>query len=312
MSTIVVQNISKIFSEKRLFQKEKKHLVINDLSFQIKKAERVGLIGPNGSGKSTTIKMLSGIVKPTSGSILIEGKTPWNNRKEIASKLGIVTGNCSQLWQNRSVEDNFIYFKIIYGINSSEYKKRLELLIENFKIEKLLKKNICNLSLGERMKCELAVGFLHNPNILFLDEPSIGLDINTKIAFRQLLKKTSQQKNTTMILTSHDMDDIENICDRLIIINKGSMVYDGSIQGLKEKYEKNKTIKIYTENFPKNWTFPGCKVIRTVENPIEVCVDIKKANMADVITHIARKSAFTNIEIESLSLESIIGNIYDE
>lgn len=223
---------------KALFHKEYEYVTaLNDVSFTISDGEMVGYIGPNGAGKSSTIKILSGILTPEKGTCLINGLIPWKNRIEHVKNIGVVFGQRTQLWWDVPVLDSFELLKEIYRIDDRSYRQTLEQLSEMLNLSGLLKMPVRQLSLGQRIRCELAASLLHSPKILFLDEPTIGLDAVSKLAVRDFVLKLNREKNTTVILTTHDMQDIEALTNRIILIGKGSILLDGTIQDIKEGYD---------------------------------------------------------------------------
>lgn len=220
---------------KALFCKEYEHVTaLDDVSFTISDGEMVGYIGPNGAGKSSTIKILSGILTPEKGTCLINGLIPWKNRIEHVKNIGVVFGQRTQLWWDVPVLDSFELLKEIYRIDERSYRQNLEELSGMLNLSGLLKTPVRQLSLGQRMRCEIAASLLHNPKILFLDEPTIGLDAVSKLAVRDFILKLNKEKNTTVILTTHDMQDIEALTNRIILIGKGRILLDGSIDDIKE------------------------------------------------------------------------------
>lgn len=219
---------------KALFHREYTEVhALNDVSFTIQDGEMVGYIGPNGAGKSSTIKILSGILTPDSGSCLIDGRTPWKNRKEHVANIGVVFGQRSQLWWDVPVIDSFELLKDIYSIPDTLYKNNLEELTELLDLKELLRSPARQLSLGQRMRCEIAASLLHSPKILFLDEPTIGLDAVSKLAVREFIRRQNELHGTTVILTTHDMQDIEALTDRLILIGKGRILMDGTLEDIR-------------------------------------------------------------------------------
>lgn len=221
---------------KSLFFREYNEIhALDDVSFKIKEGEIVGYIGPNGAGKSTTIKIMCGILTPDSGNCLVDGRVPWRDRIEHVSKIGVVFGQRSQLWWDVPVLDSFELIRDIYQINEQTYKRNLKQLTELLNIDEIIKTPARSLSLGQRMRCEIAASLLHNPKILFLDEPTIGLDAVSKIAVRQFIKNLNTQFGTTIILTTHDMQDIEILANRIILIGKGKVLLDGNISDLKSR-----------------------------------------------------------------------------
>jgi ABC-2 type transport system ATP-binding protein len=251
---ITVSGISKSFkvaqrssglksSVKALFRREYREVVaLNDISFTIEPGEIVGYIGPNGAGKSTTIKVMSGILVPDQGSCTIMGYTPWLDRVKYVKHIGVVFGQRSQLWWDVPVIDSFELLRDIYDVPSTEYRKTLDLLVETLDLSNIIHTPVRQLSLGQRMRCEIAASLLHNPSILFLDEPTIGLDAISKIAVRQFITTINKEKGVTIILTTHDMNDIEALAGRIILIGKGNLLYDGNLDTLRSRFAPPKSI----------------------------------------------------------------------
>lgn len=223
---------------KALFRKEYEYIhALDDISFTISDGEMVGYIGPNGAGKSSTIKILSGILTPEEGICQIDGLIPWKNRINHVRNIGVVFGQRTQLWWDVPVLDSFELLKEIYRIDTKSYQHNLEQLSEMLNLTELLKTPVRQLSLGQRMRCEIAASLLHDPKILFLDEPTIGLDAVSKLAVRDFILKLNKEKNTTVILTTHDMQDIEALTNRVILIGKGSILLDGTIEDIRRNYD---------------------------------------------------------------------------
>ncbi len=281
---------------KNFFAPEYKTITaVDKISFNIKKGERVAFIGPNGAGKSTTIKMLSSILYPSSGNALVNGLVPWDNRKKLAYTIGTVFGQRSQLWYNLPVQDSFALMGKIYDLDEIPFKRRLSKLVKLFEIRDLLEHPTRSLSLGQRMRCEIVASLLHKPQILFLDEPTIGLDVTAKEVIRNLIKKQAFEEETTLLLTSHDTDDMEKVCERVIVINKGKIIFDDSISALRDSYLNKKYIEVTTE---------GGEKIRTVVNTKE-----KPAKQA--IDELVQKYHVTDMTIENPPMEEIIKEIYN-
>ncbi|WP_235427152.1 ABC transporter ATP-binding protein [Cohnella kolymensis] len=237
---------------KALFVREYSHVnALEGISFRITPGEIVGYIGPNGAGKSTTIKVMSGIMVPDSGACSIMGYTPWKDRVAYVRNIGVVFGQRSQLWWDVPVIDSFELLKDIYKISGTEYKANLELLTETLDLGALLHTPVRQLSLGQRMRCEIAASLLHGPRILFLDEPTIGLDAVSKLAVRQFIKDINKEKGVTVILTTHDMNDIEALADRILMIGKGRLLYDGGLEKFRgqfgEKTMDEAVVQMYRE-----------------------------------------------------------------
>jgi ABC-2 type transport system ATP-binding protein len=207
---------------------------VDDISFQVQPGEIVGYIGENGAGKSTTIKMLTGILTPTSGHLLVNGMVPYKQREKFVRTIGVVFGQRSQLWWDIAVQESFRLLKKVYRVPDEAYKRQMDQIIEALEIGALLDKPVRKLSLGQRMRCELAAALIHNPPLLFLDEPTIGLDVLVKLNIREFLKTINREHNTTIMLTTHDISDIEALCNRVIILDAGKIIYDGSLSQLRQ------------------------------------------------------------------------------
>ncbi len=252
---IEVKNLRKTFERKEKGKTLKEFFnpkviefkAVDNISFEVHKGERIAFVGPNGAGKSTTIKMLTGILHPTSGEIRVAGFNPASQRKKVAYKIGCLFGQKSSLWMHLPAIDSYKLFGAIYDLDDDVALKRINHLIETFKIQDLVNIPVRRLSLGQRMICEIVGVLIHEPEIVFLDEPTIGLDIVVKERVRELIKDINEKSNVTVFLTSHDVSDIEKLCDRVIIIDKGKIVIDEKIEALKEKYLKKKTITIKQE-----------------------------------------------------------------
>ena len=217
-----------------LFHREQEEIqALSDISFTIQSGEMVGYIGPNGAGKSSTIKILSGILTPDKGTCVIDGMIPWKNRKDYVRNIGVVFGQRSQLWWDIPVIDSFELLKEIYSVSDAAYRNKLEELAELLQLQEILRTPTRQLSLGQRMRCEIAASLLHDPGLLFLDEPTIGLDAVSKLAVRDFIRKQNEEHATTVILTTHDMQDIEAITDRVILIGKGKILLDGTLEDMK-------------------------------------------------------------------------------
>ena len=252
---IELKNISKTYrvvkreaglknATKSFFKREYEEIhALNDISFKINEGEMVGYIGPNGAGKSTTIKIMCGILTPDSGECIINGMVPYKDREEYVKNIGVVFGNRSSLWWDVPVDDSFELNKAIYNIPDEVYIKQKKMLIEMLNIEEIIKKPTRTLSLGQRMRCEIAIAFLHNPKIVYLDEPTIGLDSVSKIAVRKFIKEINQKNGTTIILTTHDTGDIKALANRILLIGKGKLLMYGKMEDL-NKLAREKNISL--------------------------------------------------------------------
>lgn len=324
MDIINVKNLSKSYKVvkrnsgflnaiKSFFKREYKIVnAVNDVTFSIKKGEIVGYIGPNGAGKSTTIKMLSGILKPDSGSIMIDGMNPVVDRKKYVKEIGVVFGQKSQLWWDIPAIESFDLLREIYDIPSDEYNKTLDELVNLLKIEEIIKLPVRQLSLGERMKCELVASLLHNPKILFLDEPTIGLDAVSKVIVRDFIKKINMDKKVTVILTSHDMADIESLAERIIIIGNGEKLYDGDITTIKKKYSNEKIIEIYYDKLKSLPKIKNCVVVSNENGIVKVKIDSKKISVSDVTMEYAKVCEIKDINVISETIDNIIYKLYKD
>lgn len=285
---------------------------LKDVSFSINKGEIVGYIGPNGAGKSTTIKIMSGILVPDSGHCSIMGYTPWKDRVEYVKNIGVVFGQRSQLWWDVPVIDSFELLKDIYKIPQQDYQTTSELLIETLELQDIMNSPVRQLSLGQRMRCEIAASLIHSPKILFLDEPTIGLDAVSKIAVRQFIKTINKEKGVTVILTTHDMNDIEALSDRVILIGKGSLLYDGQLEELKKRYETQKTIKADYHKVQKPIQIAGTQTLSWTPERVIISVETGKISTSQVITELTKLVDLKDVAIEAQPIEDIIVQLYKE
>jgi ABC-2 type transport system ATP-binding protein len=298
---------------KALFYRE--HTIVEalkDITFTIEPGEIVGYIGPNGAGKSTTIKIMSGILVPDGGTCSIMGFTPWKNRVEYVNNIGVVFGQRSQLWWDVPVIDSFELLKDIYNVPPQEYKTTLDLLIETLELKDIINAPVRQLSLGQRMRCEIAASLIHNPKILFLDEPTIGLDAVSKIAVRQFIKTINQEKGVTVVLTTHDMNDIEALANRVILIGKGSLLYDGKLEELRKRFGTQKTITADYRKNTNNFDIPGTTIIHWSPEHAVLNIDTEQILTSDVITQLSKKVDLLDVTIESQPIENIIVQLYKE
>lgn len=300
-------------SLKALFKRQ--HTIVhalNDISFSILPGEIVGYIGPNGAGKSTTIKIMSGILVPDSGSCKIMGFTPWKERVPYVKNIGVVFGQRSQLWWDVPVADSFELLRDIYKIPDKEYKDNFDLLMETLDLESLISTPVRQLSLGQRMRCEIAASLLHSPSVLFLDEPTIGLDALSKIAVRNFIKTINKEKGVTVILTTHDMNDIEALADRVILIGKGSLLYDGKLNDLRKKYGSHKTVTVDYRKNSQSFDIYGATILSQTTERAVLSIDVEKAMISEVITQLSTKVDLLDVTIETQPIEEIIVQLYKE
>lgn len=285
---------------------------VKDVSFSIEKGEIVGYIGPNGAGKSTTIKMLSGILLPTAGNISIDGFNPFEDRKKYVSKIGVVFGQRSQLAWDIPAEDSFDLLKDIYKIPLKEYQENKDNLVKLLDLSDIMKKPVRSLSLGQRMRCEICASLLHNPEILFLDEPTIGLDATSKKIVRDFILKINKEKNVTVILTTHDMLDIEALAKRIILIGKGQILYDGSLKKLKSTYGSYKLINVSTKSKLSNVQKKGIINKEKTSNGYNFVVDSNELSVSDFINYISKKCEILDIDIDSEKIDDVILKLYED
>ncbi len=323
MSFIEVKQISKTFrvakkksglkeSIKSFFKREFIDVkAVDEISFSIDKGEIVGYIGPNGAGKSTTIKILSGILVPDSGECRIAGMTPWKNRVKYVKNIGVVFGQRSQLWWDIPAEDTFDLLKDIYEIPEEEFKATKEDLIRRLNLQDIINIPVRQLSLGQRMRCEIAASLLHNPEILFLDEPTIGLDAVSKQLVRDFIKKLNREKNTTIILTSHDMSDITSLAKRIILIGKGKVLYDGSLKKLQNKYETEKYVFLKT-NDKLSIRHKGIKQKTKNKEGYDLVIDTRYLSISELLNLVSKKITIDDVEIDHEDIDNIIVKLYED
>ena len=284
---------------------------VDNISFRVEEGEILAFIGPNGAGKSTTIKMLTGILCPDGGSATVMDINPAKKRKQLAYKIGTVFGQKEQLWMHLTPYDNFKFFAAIYDLKDEEAEKRNEELKQVFDLEEFIHTPVRNLSLGQRIRCEIVASLIHRPKILFLDEPTIGLDPVVKENIRTLIKKMNKEYKTTIFLTSHDVGDIEKLCKRIIIVNHGSIVLDDSMENLKYHYLNRKIVEVKLREPLDVSDEDGITVIKSKGNHLKLEIDTTKRNIADALKLIDSDNIL-DINISNIPLENIITEIYKE
>ena len=319
MKAIEVKNLTKDFKVKKKYKgKEKfKHLfskrevsikhAVNNISFDVEEGECLAFIGPNGAGKSTTIKMLTGILYPTSGEIKVLGFNPSKQRVKLSYQIGTVFGQKEQLWVHLSAYDNFLFFGAIYDIPKKDLLARIKELADVFEINDFINQPIKSLSLGQRMKCEMVASLIHNPKMLFFDEPTIGLDPIAKDTLRKLIKKINKELGTTILFTSHDVGDIEELCKRVIIINDGKIVLDDSMKNLKYHYMNKKIVEANLKSAVKLKETKGIKILKHKDTMYKIEVDMNVTSM-DELMKLFKADDLQDISISSTPLEEIIKN----
>ena len=284
---------------------------VDNVNFTLERGELVGYIGANGAGKSTTIKMLTGILVPTSGHIDVMGLTPSHRRKENARRIGVVFGQRTQLWWDLPVIDSFELLKHIYEIPQNLYKQNLEFFSELLQLEPVLSTPVRKLSLGQRMRCDLTAALLHNPEILYLDEPTIGLDVVAKAQVRQFLRQVNAERQVTVILTTHDLNDVEKVCQRLIIIDSGKIIYDGGIDALKKDYGKTRMLIVDLAQTYPDIQLEGVNLTRRDGNRIWLAFDRDTVSASEVITQLTERYEIQDLTISEPEIEEIVRRIYE-
>lgn len=327
MALIEVKNLKKEFKKpirkegvigyiKSLFSRKYTSLyAVNDISFSIEQGEIVGYIGANGAGKSTTVKMMCGILHPTSGSVTIDNKDIIKYRKQINKEIGVVFGQKTQLWWDIPLIETFKILKSIYEISDEDYNERFKFLCDLLDLNDFLDQNVRSLSLGQRMRADFAASLIHNPKILYLDEPTIGLDVLVKDKIRKAIKILNKKYKTTIILTTHDMKDIEELCSRIIIIDKGKILYDGDLENIKYKFGNIKTI-IFKNNplFSKEELlkeFPHIEIKDDDLNDIFISFSLNNVNLDNLLLCLINKYKIEDFKINDITIEDITKELYE-
>lgn len=285
---------------------------LRGISFEVEQGELVGFIGPNGAGKSTTIKALSGVLYPTAGTVRVLGYTPWKDRISYVKNIGVVFGQKSQLWWDLPAQDSFFLNSYIYDIPKERFSKRLAYLIAYFDLQEVSRKPVRDLSLGERMKCQLVAALLHQPPLVFLDEPSIGLDTISKNLFRDLILKENRENKTTFLITSHDIQEIERLSRRVIIINDGEIIFDGALEHIKKRYLHKKLIEVKLLTRMNHLSFPGAILREGRDYEMKIELDTKKSNVKSLVDHLLKKYQIEDINITDPPIEDIVAKIYQD
>jgi len=285
---------------------------LDGVSFAIEPGELVGYIGPNGAGKSTTVKVLSGILVPDSGRCEVLGLTPWKRRKENARRIGVVFGQRTQLWWDLPVVESFDLLREIYSVPRDEHNMAREELIELLDLSPFLDTPVRQLSLGQRMRCDLAASLLHAPPLLYLDEPTIGLDAVSKLAVRDFVKRLNRERGVTVILTTHDMDDIEALCSRVMFINEGRIISDGTLEDLRRGVSTERRLIVDLENEREEVCDPSARVVKREGHRVHLSFDPEKVSAADLIARVTARHAVLDLFVENPPIEEIIARIYSD
>jgi len=324
MKLIEVKDLSKTFRiSKRetglkgalhgLFKREYEYKhALDHISFSIDEGELIGYIGPNGAGKSTTIKILTGILYPNGGRCIVNNRIPWEERREHVKDIGVVFGQRTQLWWDLPVIESFNLLRDMYRLEDGRYQRKRDDLVELFQIGELLNTPVRQLSLGQKMKCELTASLLHDPKILFLDEPTIGLDAPSKLVIREHIRQINKEKKVTVILTTHVLDDIEVLCNRILILNNGKIIKDGSLNQIADhiKQERKILLELMDENLKLN--IPNVGIVQQEGAKMTLSYDASKVNISDLLKQIVNEYPIKEIFIESPKIEEVIARIYKE
>ena len=341
-SIITMKNVTKQFkvlnrheglkgSIKDLFSRDYKIIrAVNDVSVEIAPGEIVGYLGPNGAGKSTTIKMMTGVLSPTSGEIRVNGREPYKNRTQNASEIGVVFGQRTQLWWALPLVESFKILKDMYGVSDKNYSEMLALYESLVDLGELYSKPVRQMSLGQRTLSDILAAFLHNPCVVFLDEPTIGLDVSMKSKIRELIKALNREKNTTVILTTHDMGDVDALCRRIVIIDKGTMLYDNDIEDLKRFFGRYRTLRMRFGSTAAEYApeamqktaadisslmktgFESCAFgINANDEWVDVLINEEEAELMDVLSFVQKHRNIRDVRLEEISTEDVIRKIYD-
>jgi len=294
------------------------------ISFDIEAGEIVGYIGPNGAGKSTTIKMMTGILKPSSGTLQVNGLVPYDNRIKQAQIMGVVFGQRTQLWWDLPVIESFRILKEIYKVDQKTFDHHMALFNDLVGLKALYSQQVRTLSLGQRMLCDITASFLHNPQVVFLDEPTIGLDISVKAKMRSVIKELNRERNTTIILTTHDLGDVEALCNRIVIIDKGKILYDGKAKQVNTLFGAYRTLKVQIEDctetilellkaklINKFGAESGIIIAQTEELWTDITIDQARTPLSDVLNFVMTNFSVSDVRIVEISMESVVQKVYD-
>jgi len=320
---ITVNNLTKVFESpkkypgfkgaiKTFLSGEKvRKVAVDQINFTINEGEIVGYIGANGAGKSTTIKMMAGILTPTDGSVVVNGLIPYEQRQKNARNIGVVFGQKTQLWWDLPISETFLLLKEIYQVSDEDYAQRMKFFNELFNLDEFFLSPVRNLSLGQRMRADLAAALLHNPKILFLDEPTIGLDVVVKEAVRKAIKSINQQFNTTIILTTHDLNDIEELCQRIIIIDEGKIIYNGDLVTIKQQFGNRTTLTLQVKEPLTQIVFNHPAIENTIEQQdLTITFDKGLIPMPEVISQVMNQYTVLDFAVKETEIEDIVKKLY--
>lgn len=324
MSLIKAENLSKtfkIYSQGEGIRGYLKSFVKRDyeevhavegLNLEIDSGEMIGYIGSNGAGKSTTVKMLTGILEPTSGEIEVDGRDPHKHRKKNAMNIGVVFGQKTQLWWDLPVKESFKLLKEIYEVSDEAYDERIEEFNEVLQLDEFWEQPVRKLSLGQKMRCELAAAFLHHPKIVYLDEPTIGLDVAVKERIRDFIRKMNENENITVMLTTHDIGDIEDLCKRIVVLDEGKKIYDGSLDKLVNRFSSRRLVMQVERPEDFELEAEGVKEIKNAEEGLEVVFDREVISASDLMRIILEDYEVQDFQIREPDIEEVVKKVYNE
>lgn len=323
MALIEAENVNKIFRiysqgegilgylKSFIYRDYEEIEAVKDLDLEIESGEMVGYIGANGAGKSTTVKMLTGIMEPSSGRIEVNGRIPHRERKKNAMDIGVVFGQKTQLWWDLPVKESFRLLKEIYEVPDEEYEERLEEFDEVLQLKEFWEQPVRKLSLGQKMRCELAAAFLHHPKIAYLDEPTIGLDVAVKERIRDFIRKMNTENDITVMLTTHDIDDIEDLCDRIVVLDEGEKIYDGELDALVNRFSSRRMVlDLSVEEFELE--MDGVESIETVEGQTEIIFDRERVSASEIMKQVLEEYDVNDFQIKEPDIETVVKKIYNE
>jgi ABC-2 type transport system ATP-binding protein len=287
---------------------------LKNANFSVRKGEIIGFIGPNGAGKSTTFKILTGVLYPKSGEVKVLNYVPYEQREEYVANIGVVFGQKTQLWWDLPAMDSFYLMRDIYEVPERVFERRLKKMVKLLGVQDIAKTPVRNMSLGERMKCELIASFLHNPKVVFLDEPTIGVDVTSKEKIREFILDMNRKFKTTVMLATHDVGDIEKLCKRVIVIDKGSIIYDGNLWELRRKYfnSKNIFVKFFEKKRKGPFKQRGVQVYERKGDYLRLRVDLSRVKIGDVVAKLMLHYDVADIDVNEPSIEDTIKKIYSE
>ena len=324
MSLIKAENLNKTF---RIYQRgegikgylksfikreyEEVHAV-EELSLEIEESEMIGYIGSNGAGKSTTVKMLTGILEPSSGEIEVNGRNPHKERKKNAMDIGVVFGQKTQLWWDLPVRESFKLLKEIYEVSDSDYSDRIDEFDQVLQLSDFWDQPVRKLSLGQKMRCELAAAFLHHPKIVYLDEPTIGLDVAVKERIRDFIKKMNREENITVMLTTHDIGDIEDLCERVLVLDKGKKIYDGQLNSLVNRFTSRRLVMEVRNGDEFQLEMEGVREVEKEEGHVEIVFDRERISASDLMREVLNRYDVLDFQIREPDIESVVKKVYNE